>query len=197
MKKLIIIGSPKKADAALEAITQNVWPRANEQNPPHIIRHRCKGVIEAVDILTHYHQTIDVLDIVGHGHSGSIKIGDDHLFDYNENPNDYAGSHPRASEFFNSLADYGRLRLLGCSTSTLGERGRMMLLKVAQLAKETQLVFGTLASVEPQHFDSSGFKEKQGLGLLYSSLAALDNTPPNYEHRLVNIGKYWTRFQRG
>lgn len=191
MNRLIILSDPRCPDGALNAIARAIEPTKKGVCQLSPLLHRCRGVSGMLDVLRSQPR-IDILEIIGHGHDGLIRLGEDDLFKSDDRPDGGVG-HADAPKMFEYLSETCQIRLLGCNTSMTGARGRMLLLKLAKLAGQHRIVFGTLSSVSARHFDSSGFKASQSLGLLFSSLAALDYAPPDYEHRQINIAQRWAK----
>jgi hypothetical protein len=195
IRKVLVIGDPSYGDSTLNEIHHNVTHRSPETDQTIKVLRCChsKDLVEKLSKLKH---KIDILDIVDHGRPGSIHIGDDMLFESDEYPDHPLKGCVSPSTVFAHLSELAHIRLLGCNTAvtTVNDpAGRMLLLKLAKALGPYQVAYGTLAAVEPEHFNETGFLEGQARGLLFSSLAALESEPPSHADRQFNVGRLWAR----
>jgi hypothetical protein len=139
------------------------------------------------------HTPIEVLDVFDHGTHGYQWLGDGPVFGFTAKDGLIGGD--TAAGLAPYLADTAHVRLLGCGiadddprTTTIDE-GRVMLYRLGELLGGRRTMFGTVRAVVPAAFDAagSGFLREMETDFLFSSRAALDRSPPDWEERKDNI----------
>ena len=98
-----------------------VWQRIQRPTTAETYSERCNSAYDLIRAVNaHYKagQAIDVLDIVGHGRRGRIRLGTDVLFSSTNDPNGLTIAHRDILPALNKcLAPNAQLRLLGCSVA--------------------------------------------------------------------------------
>lgn len=115
--RLTVVSDQGDGDAFLGI----VWEHLKNPTTAATYRERCKNPHDLIRAVTaHYKagQAIDVLDIVGHGRRGLIRLGTDVLFSSTNDPNGLTIAHRDILPALNKcLAPNAQLRLLGCSVA--------------------------------------------------------------------------------
>jgi hypothetical protein len=195
--KLLIIGQPTRRDDVLEDVASRV---ANSRTT--IIR-RCEApdsLLGVVDEVRKVHGKIDSLDLYDHGLPGTMHMGNGILFESDRDPRSEPTGGAIAIQLVPLLSELAQVRLLGCDTAELRKDltpGRLLLLKLAKRLGTRHIVSGTLAQIDPDDFDSEGFRAEKEVELLFSARAALDVAVPTYEDHMLNLDETWLSVSGG
>ena len=192
--KLLVIGQRDGGDDVLDEVANRV------ANSSTTIVRRCNSpeyLIDVVGEVYEAHGKIDSLDLYDHGRPGSMHMGQPILFASDKDPKSPLTGGPIVEQIVPFLAEFAQLRLLGCDTASILKEelteGRLLLLKLAKRMGLRQIVFGTVAEIEPGDFDPNGFRDDKEVELLFSSRSALDLDVPSYHDHLLNLNNSWLR----
>jgi hypothetical protein len=190
--KLLVIGQRDGGDDVLDEVANRV------ANSSTTIVRRCNSpeyLIDVVGEVYEAHGKIDSLDLYDHGRPGSMHMGQPILFASDKDPKSPLTGGPIVERIVPFLSELAQLRLLGCDTADILRvdltEGRLLLLKLAKRMRPRQIVFGTLAEIEPDDFDGNGFRDEKEVELLFSSRAALDVEVPTYRTHMLNLNSSW------
>jgi hypothetical protein len=136
---------------------------------------------------------IDRLDVYYHGSEGEMWMGEEVMFGSDATLDTMVGSKI-AEDLDGLLSDTAHVRLLGCLAGA-GQRGRMLLLKLAHHLGKSRVAFGPILDIIPEHFslDTGRFTTPE---YLFSSLGALDHDPPSKHDRDFETPRYSPETQR-
>jgi hypothetical protein len=139
-------------------------------------------LVKTVGLFYEQRGPIDLLDILDHGRSGVMELGEETLFRCKDKELTVGAGVP--GQLLPFLAPQARLRLLGCRTA-LEQDGRFLLVRLAQALHWKVVVYGTIERILPGHFEDGVFSQAQDL--LYSSEAAIDDCAPTVLERQQHL----------